>query len=247
MDREPMRTKNSTDFSDPARRIIVALDVSEREDLVRLVKSLRGSVGMFKVGKELFCSMGADAVKIVQDHGGEVFLDLKFHDIPNTVEGAVRSICKLGVSMFTIHTSGGMAMMKAAVEQAHSCVGAPLVIGVTILTSLQDEDLNMVGIQGPTEDAVVRLGSMATDCGLDGLVASPKELKALRAKLGKSPFLVTPGIRPSGSVADDQQRIATPRKAVADGADFLVIGRPITRAEDPLEAVDAIADELVQD
>ncbi len=239
--------ENSTDFSDPARRIIVALDVSEQEDLVRLVKTLRGSVGMFKVGKELFCSMGPDAVRIVQDHGGEVFLDLKFHDIPNTVAGAVRSSCKLGVSMFTVHASGGEAMMKAACEQARSCAGAPLVIAVTVLTSLDDKDLAMVGLDGPAEKAAVRLGRMAINCGLDGLVASPKELRALRSELGKSPFLVTPGIRPSGYLADDQQRIATPKEAVVNGADFLVIGRPITKAKDPLEAVDAIANDLVQD
>lgn len=242
-----MNTRNSTDFSDPARRIIVALDVSLQEDLVRLVKALRGSVGMFKVGKELFCSMGPNAVKIVQDHGGEVFLDLKFHDIPNTVAGAVRSSCKLGVSMLTVHASGGKAMMKAALEEARSCLGAPMVMGVTVLTSLSDDDLAMVGLDGPAEAAVVRLGRMATECGLDGLVASPKELRALRKELGKSPFLVTPGIRPSGSVADDQRRVATPKQAVADGADFLVIGRPITKSKDPLEAVNAIADALVQD
>ncbi len=242
-----MKTRASTDFSDPARRIVVALDVSEQEDLVRLVKTLRGAVGMFKVGKELFCSMGPDAVKIVQDHGGEVFLDLKFHDIPNTVAGAVRSSCKLGVSMFTVHASGGMAMMKAAVEEARSCAGGPMVIGVTVLTSLSEDDLDMLGLAGPAQSAVVRLGRMAMDCGLDGLVASPQELRALRAELGKAPFLVTPGIRPLNYAADDQQRIATPKKAVVDGADFLVIGRPITRAVDPLQAVDAIAEDLVQD
>jgi orotidine-5'-phosphate decarboxylase len=242
-----MAGKNSTDFSDPARRIIVALDLAEEQALIGLVRSLRGHVGMFKVGKELFTAMGPAAVRLVQEHGGEVFLDLKFHDIPNTVAGAVRSACRLGVAMLTVHVAGGKAMLKAAVQAAREALAAPLVVGVTVLTSLSDSDLKAIGMAGPAEQAVVRLGKLALDNGLDGLVASARELIALRKAHGKQPFLVTPGIRPSGSQADDQQRVATPSRAVSDGADFLVVGRPITRAADPVEAAEAIANELVDD
>lgn len=242
-----MAQTNSTDFSDPARRIIVALDVSEKEQLIDLVLKLRGQVGMFKVGKELFCSLGPEAVSLVKEHGGEVFLDLKFHDIPHTVAGAVRASARMGVAMMTVHCAGGRAMLEAAVQAAREAISAPMVVGVTVLTSLDDGDLKAVGLEGPVEAAVLRLGGLALEAGLDGLVASPKELKALRKAYGNKPYLVTPGIRPSGSSVDDQLRVATPKQAVHDGADFLVIGRPITQADDPMDAADAIADELVEE
>lgn len=242
-----MPATNSTDFSDPARRIVVALDVSNEDELVQLVRTLRGAVGLFKVGKELFSSLGPRAVQLVQEHGGQVFLDLKFHDIPNTVAGAVRACCRLGVSMLTVHASGGAAMLEAAVGEARAAVSAPLVVGVTVLTSLGDDDLDAIGLSGPAEQAVLRLGGLALQAGLDGLVASARELGALRSTYGKKPYLVTPGIRPAGAESDDQQRVATPRRAVSNGADFLVIGRPITRAADPVAAAEAIADELVED
>ncbi|MBN2494013.1 MAG: orotidine-5'-phosphate decarboxylase [Deltaproteobacteria bacterium] len=236
----------STDFSDPARRIIVALDVSGREELLQLIRTLRGTVGMFKVGKQLFTALGPEALALIKKEGGEVFLDLKFHDIPNTVAGAVRAACRHGVAMLTVHASGGRAMLEAAVQAAREMVSAPLVIGATVLTSLGAQDLELIGLAGPPEQAVLRLGGLAIEAGLDGLVASARELTALRAEFGKQPFLVTPGIRPKGAAAHDQQRVATPLKAVSDGADFLVIGRPITRADDPLAAVEAIVDELVE-
>ena len=237
---------NSTDFSDPARRIIVALDVPDREGLLKLVRALRGHVGMFKVGKELFTSLGPEAIELIKEEGGEVFLDLKFHDIPNTVAGAVRSAARHGVAMLTVHASGGSAMLKAAVESAREMVSAPLVVGATVLTSLSAKDLDAIGMSGPPEQAVLRLGALGLDVGLDGLVASPKELPAIRERFGSKPFMVVPGIRPKGAASHDQQRIATPAKAVSDGADFLVIGRPITQADDPVAAAAAIADALVE-
>ncbi len=242
-----MAITDSTDFSDPARRIIVALDVSEKQKLVELVQALRGQVGMFKVGKELFTSLGPQAVELVKEHGGEVCLDLKFHDIPNTVAGAVRAAARMGVAMMTVHCSGGAAMLSAAIQEAREALSAPLVVGVTVLTSLSDSDLAGLGLAGPVEQAVLRLGRLALDAGLDGLVVSPRELRALRQAFGNKPYLVTPGIRPAGASADDQHRVATPGRAVSDGADFLVVGRPITQAADPSEAADAIADELVQE
>ena len=238
---------HSTDFADPARRIIVALDVHDKEALLKLVRSLRGYVGMFKVGKELFTALGPAAVELIKAEGGEVFLDLKFHDIPNTVAGAVRSAARLGVAMMTVHCSGGSAMLKAAVESAHEAINAPLVIGATVLTSLNEQDLEAIGMAGPAEEAVLRLGALGLEAGLDGLVASPKELVAIRRTFGSKPFMVTPGIRPKGAASHDQQRIATPDQAVSDGADFLVIGRPITQAADPVSAAEAIADALVED
>ncbi len=241
-----MPATDSTDFSDPARRIIVALDVAEEQRLVELVRRLQGAVGMFKVGSELYSALGPQAVQLVQEHGGQVFLDLKFHDIPNTVAGAVRAACRLGVSMLTVHAGGGAAMLRAALDEARGAVGAPLVVGVTVLTSLADSDLRAIGLAGPAEQAVLRLGGLALEQGLDGLVASARELAALRQAYGNRPYLVTPGIRPAGSDSDDQQRVATPGSAVAAGADFLVIGRPITRAPDPAAAADAIADALVE-
>ncbi len=236
----------STDFSDPARRIIVALDVADEQRLIELVRSLQGAVGLFKVGSELYSALGPRAVQLVQEHGGQVFLDLKFHDIPNTVAGAVRTACRLGVSMLTVHAAGGATMLRAALDEARDAIGAPLVVGVTVLTSLAEADLRAIGLAGPAEQAVLRLGALAIEQGLDGLVASARELAALRQAHGNRPYLVTPGIRPAGSDSDDQQRVATPGSAVAAGADFLVIGRPITRAPDPAAAAAAIADALVE-
>ena len=236
-----------TDFSDPARRIIVALDVADERRLLELVRALRGHVGLAKVGKELFCSLGPRAVELVRSEGLDVFLDLKFHDIPNTVAGAVRAAGRMDVSMLTVHTSGGANMLKAALDAAHDSPAAPMVIGVTVLTSLNDSDLNRLGYRNSTSQMVLNLAEVGLQTGLDGLVASAQELVSLRNRFGNQPYIVTPGIRPQGVSADDQQRIATPSQAVSDGADFLVVGRPITQASDPVEAANAICDSLVQE
>jgi orotidine-5'-phosphate decarboxylase len=217
------------------------MDVSTEVTLLDLVRRLRGEVGMFKVGKELFTSLGPRAVELIRGEGAKVFLDLKFHDIPNTVAGAVRAADSLGVEMLTVHASGGTAMLRAAVDAASDRLS---VIAVTVLTSLDQEELHRVGLSGTPEEAAVRLGRLAIENDAHGLVCSALELQKLRSSLGPDPLLVTPGIRPAGSAADDQARVATPRKAIADGADFLVIGRPITRAPDPAVAAEAIAGEI---
>jgi orotidine-5'-phosphate decarboxylase len=232
------------DSLNPAQRIIVAADVSDESELKRLVGVLRDKVGMFKVGKEVFTSLGPKAVEIVLGEGGQVFLDLKYHDIPNTVAGAVRAAGRLGVSMLTVHASGGKAMLEAAVQAAHEREPKLSVIAVTVLTSLALADLTDIGLRGTMESAVDRLSKLALDAGVDGLVSSPQELKMLRSRFGENPVLVTPGVRPSGSEVGDQRRVATPAQAVRDGADYLIIGRPITKAPDPAAAAEAIAKEI---
>jgi orotidine-5'-phosphate decarboxylase len=229
---------------DPRQRIIVALDVADEAGLLRLVDALRGRVGLFKIGKELFTAMGPRAISLVGDRGGEVFLDLKYHDIPNTVAGAVRSAARLGVSMLSVHASGGTGMLRAAVEAAREGVTSPAIIAVTLLTSLGQTDIDDLGFSGRPRDMVLRLAALGLRAGVDGLVTSPREVALLRAAHGNDPLLVTPGVRPSGSAADDQARIAAPGQAVQDGADYLVIGRPITRDPDPAAAADRIAEEL---
>lgn len=229
---------------DPRQRIIVALDVADQAGLLRLLDALRGKVGMFKIGKELFTALGPRAVALVRDRGGEVFLDLKYHDIPNTVAGAVRSAARLGVSMLSVHASGGAGMLRAAADAARAGENPPAVIAVTLLTSLGPADLADLGFSGRPREVVLRLAALGLAAGADGLVASPREVEPLRAEHGTGPLLITPGVRPAGSAADDQARIAAPQKAIADGADFLVIGRPITRDPDPAAAADRIANEL---
>lgn len=230
-----------------ADRIIVAVDVQTEAQALALVKKLKGKVGVFKIGKELFTACGPSIVKKVQKLGGKVFLDLKFHDIPNTVAKAVAQAAKLGVYMMTIHTSGGPEMMKAAAQAAkeNSKKGKePIILGVTVLTSLDDAELKKIGFKYNAEQMVVRLAKMAKEAGLGGIVSSPKEVKKLRKALGKDMALVTPGIRPAWSVAGDQKRIMTPKDAVKAGADFMVIGRPITGHKKPAEAAKLIADEI---
>lgn len=229
---------------DPRQRIIVALDVFGEDQLRRLVEALAGSVGMFKIGKELFTSLGPRAVSLVRDRGGEVFLDLKYHDIPNTVAGAVRAAARLGVSMLTVHASGGAKMIEAAAEASADSDSQPAIIAVTLLTSLGQSDVDDLGFGGSPRDVVLRLAKLSLSAGAHGLVNSPREVKPLRQAHGDQPLLITPGVRPAGSAADDQARVATPAQAVSDGADFLVIGRPITRASDPAAAAGRIAEEL---
>jgi orotidine-5'-phosphate decarboxylase len=228
----------------PARRIVVALDVADSADLTNLLAALRGQVGMFKIGMELFSALGPKAVDLVRKHGERVFLDLKFHDIPNTVASAVRSAARLGVDCLTVHVAGGSEMLRSAAAAAQAQTPSPAVIGVTVLTSLSDADLGAIGLQGPTESAVARLADLAISAGLAGLVCSPREVADVRARVGQTPWLITPGVRPAGTAVNDQQRIATPALAIASGADLLVVGRPITRAPDPAAAAAAIAQEI---
>jgi orotidine-5'-phosphate decarboxylase len=229
--------------------ILVALDVPSVETAERLARDLAPHVGGFKIGSELFTSAGPDMVKRIRDTGASVFLDLKFHDIPNTVRKAVRAATLLDVQMLTIHTCGGSAMMSAAREEAESTAGelgrgAPLILGVTVLTSFDANDLVEIGVQGNVGHHVERLATLAAKAGLRGLVCSPLEITALRQILPENFKLVTPGIRLSAERTDDQKRTLTPKEAIDAGANWLVIGRPIYAATDPARAAAAIRDTL---
>jgi orotidine-5'-phosphate decarboxylase len=231
----------------PYEKIIVALDVKTEKEALALVKKLKGKAGVFKIGKELFTACGPAIVKKIQKLGGKVFLDLKFHDIPNTVAKAVAQASKLGVYMMTVHTSGGYEMMQAAAASAkeNSPKGKePIILGVTILTSLDDKALKEIGYKYNSAQMVLRLAKLAKKAGLSGIVSSPKEVKMLRKTLGKEMVLVTPGIRPLWAAAGDQKRIMTPKDAIKAGAGFMVIGRPITAHKNPAEAADLIVGEI---
>jgi orotidine-5'-phosphate decarboxylase len=230
-------------------RILVALDVDSREKALALADTLRGTVAGYKIGKQLFTAEGPEVVRALTARGDRVFLDLKFHDIPNTVAGAVRSAIGTGAWMVNVHASGGSAMMRAAADAARTAAAAagtsrPLVIGVTVLTSMDEAALRDVGTARSMMDQVVHLARLAQQAGLDGVVASPQEIEAIRAACGPAFAIVTPGIRPAGQAGtDDQARTLTPAQAVAAGATYLVIGRPITAAADPRAAAAAIAAE----
>ena len=230
-------------------RILVALDVDTRAKALALADTLRGAVAGYKIGKQLFTAEGPDMVRALTARGDRVFLDLKFHDIPNTVAGAVASAVGTGAWMVNVHASGGSAMMRAAAEAARTAaqkadVARPLVIGVTVLTSMDESALAEVGATRPVMEQVVHLAALARTAGLDGVVASPQEITAIRAACGPDFVIVTPGIRPAGQAGkDDQARTLTPAEAVAAGATYLGIGRPITAAADPRAAAMAIAAE----
>ena len=228
------------------RRIAVALDTSDRGEVVRLARALQGRVGTVKLGLEAFTACGPDLVREVNELGLPVFLDLKLHDIPNTVERAARTAARLGVAMLTVHASGGEAMLKAAVAGVAAAERPPVVLAVTVLTSLDDAALSELGIPGGAARRVTAWAQIARRAGCGGVVCSPQEAAALRASIGAGFLLVTPGIRPAGEAAGDQRRIATPASAITAGADILVIGRPITAAPDPAAAAEAIAAELSQ-
>lgn len=221
-------------------RVIVALDCADAATALALARRLDPSRCRVKVGKELFTSAGPGLVEQLHAAGFEVFLDLKFHDIPNTVAGACRAAAALGCWMINVHASGGRAMLGAAREALAPAPARPLLIAVTVLTSLDRAALGEIGIDAEPALQVERLAALALECGLDGVVASPRETVRLRRRFGAGPLLVTPGIRPPGAAADDQKRTATPAEALRDGADYLVIGRPITRAADPAAALAAI-------
>ena len=225
--------------------LIVALDVGDLASASALVEQLYPTVTLFKVGLQLFTAEGPRAVEVVKQRGGAVFLDLKLHDIPNTVAGAVREAARLGVAMCTLHASGGRSMLQAATA-AVAASGSPMrLLAVTVLTSLDSRGLEeVVGSKLDLTAQVVRLASLAQEAGLDGVVASPHEIGLLRATLGPSLCLVIPGIRPAWAAADDQRRVMTPHDAAVAGADYLVIGRPITAATDPAKATRRILDEL---
>ena len=225
--------------------VIVALDYADIESVKKIADLLSPAQCRVKVGKELFTSCGPNVVRILQDKGFQVFLDLKFHDIPNTVAGAVRAAADLGVWMVNVHASGGVRMMEAAREALINYQSAPLLTAVTVLTSMDGSDLQAIGISGKPVDQVVKLAKLTQQCGLDGVVCSAAETALLRQHLEDGFLLVTPGIRPANSDAGDQRRVATPRSAVESGSSYLVIGRPITQHQSPLEALVAINSELV--
>ena len=229
-------------MSDP--KIIVALDYPDAKSALALVARLDPKLCKVKVGKELYTAAGPQLLDNINKSGFPVFLDLKYHDIPNTAAAACAAAAALGVWMLNVHALGGRAMLRAAREAIGKSPRPPKLIAVTLLTSMGAGDMADVGLGGNPQEAVARLARLAQECGLDGVVCSPQEAAALRKQCGKDFTLVTPGVRPAGSAQNDQQRVATPRQATADGADYLVIGRPITGAPDPLEALRRISAEI---
>lgn len=227
----------------PDPKIIVALDFDTAEATFKLVKQLRPEACRLKVGKELFTTAGPALVEQLVGAGFDVFLDLKFHDIPNTVAAACKAAARLGVWMVNVHAMGGSKMLSAARDALAG--ERPKLIAVTVLTSMGKHDLLEIGIDAEPQDAVLRLARLAGSCGLDGVVCSAHEAALLKRELGQSFQLVTPGIRPAKSARDDQNRVMTPTEALRMGADYLVIGRPITQAEDPLSALNEINQEIL--
>jgi orotidine-5'-phosphate decarboxylase len=218
---------------DSRERLIVALDVSSAAAARKIVATVGDSVRYFKVGLQLYTAEGPQLVRDLVDSGRQVFLDLKLHDIPNTVAAAVAEACKLRVSMLTVHASGGSKMLRAGVEAARLTSPSPLILAVTVLTSLDQRDLEHAGVRGEVVDQVSRLATLAISNGCHGVVASAQEASTLRAELGDDFLIVTPGVRPSGRDHADQARVVTPAEAIAAGASHIVVGRPITEAADP--------------
>ncbi len=233
----------------PKDRIIFALDVEHFHEALHWVTLLKDRVGIFKVGKQLFTHSGPKVVDMICQKGQKVFLDLKYHDIPNTVAKAGEEATKHQVAMFNLHALGGFEMMRKTVEASRAIskslnLSRPIILAVTILTSMDEEGLKEVGIQGPLIDEVGRLSLLAQKSGVDGVVASPQEIGIIRQRCGERFLIVTPGIRHPSDKKDDQKRTLTPREAIEAGADYLVIGRPIKEAKDPIEAVQRIVEDI---
>jgi orotidine-5'-phosphate decarboxylase len=228
---------------EPSRRILCAIDTTDLDAAVDLARALNGKVGGVKLGKEFFTAHGPQGVARISDTGQRIFLDLKFHDIPNTVAGAVRAAAGLGCFLLTIHASGGAGMIRAAME-ARGDAADLSIVAVTVLTSLGPADMDDIGQAQPIADQVLRLGRLARESGASGVVASPHEVAILRDALGPDFLLVVPGVRPVWASSDDQKRVMTPSDAVRAGADYLVIGRPITQSPDPADAAQRIANEI---
>jgi orotidine-5'-phosphate decarboxylase len=233
-----------------SKKLIVALDVDTADKARELVSALRGVVGMFKIGSQLFTAAGPDLVREIVNSGERVFLDLKFHDIPNTVAAAGVEATRLGVSIFNVHAAGGSEMMRRTVEAVAECVAdegltKPQIIAVTVLTSSNETTLVEVGYSSTPAEAVVRLAALADAAGMDGVVASPQEVRLVRQAVRTPNFIiVTPGVRPAGSAPGDQSRFTTPREAIEAGADYIVVGRPILAAADPVQAARQIIQEM---
>ena len=228
------------------KRLIVALDVPDAASAAKLVGQLEKSCQWFKVGLELFVAAGPAVIEPLVARGHSVFLDLKLHDIPNTVAGAVRSATALGVRMMTLHAAGGPAMLAAARAALDGVEDAPELLAVTVLTSMDQDQMNAVGLGRPPAEQVELLARMGMEAGIRGFVCSPREVASLRALTGPEGVLVIPGIRPAGAAVGDQKRIATPAEALRQGASYLVVGRPITQAADPAEAAEAILEEMAE-
>jgi orotidine-5'-phosphate decarboxylase len=229
--------------SDPRQRLIVALDVSSTAAARKIVTAVGDTALTYKVGMQLYTAEGPQVVRDLVASGRRVFLDLKYHDIPNTVGAAVAESVQLGVSMLTVHSSGGTRMLQAAIEAAKSR-GDLMILGVTVLTSMDGNDLETIGMRGSVEDSVVRLAKIALANGCHGIVTSAREASAVRSELGHKFAIVTPGVRPAGSAVADQVRVVTPAQAIAAGASHIVVGRPITEAADPAGEARAILEEI---
>lgn len=232
-------------------RLILALDVDSLDRARKLIHLLAGEVGMFKVGKQLFTHAGPQVVKLIQEMEGEVFLDLKFHDIPSTVAKAAIEATRLGVKMFNVHASGSLEMMRHTVKEVsrvcrQESLRRPIMLAVTVLTSLSKNDLKKVGVAGEVADQVVRLALLSQEAGMDGVVAAPHEVEEIRAACGRRFIIVCPGIRPHRDRRDDQKRVMTPAEAIRAAVDYIVVGRPILEAKDPLAAVKEILAEMEQ-
>lgn len=235
--------------ADPRQHLIVALDVPTADEAIELVHTLRNHVGVFKVGLQLYTATGPRIVEKIQAEDCRVFLDLKLHDIPNTVSKAVFEACRLGVHMLTLHASGGPNMLRGSRETVDAWAqstgkAGPFLLGVTVLTSLSQSDINQLGLGCNVEDLVLNLARLADETGIDGVVCSPLELGRLVEEGFERLFFVTPGIRPAGSSTDDQARVKGPAEAIAAGARHLVVGRPITAAPDPVEAAETILSQI---
>jgi orotidine-5'-phosphate decarboxylase len=236
-------------MTQPKEKIIFALDVEHFREAQQWVNLLKDRIGVFKVGKQLFTHAGPKVIDMIRQKGQKAFLDLKFHDIPNTVSKAAEEATKLNVSMFNLHALGGFEMMKKTVEASRAMakslsITKPLILAVTILTSMDEDTIKEVGIQGPLLEEVGRLALLSMKAGVDGVIASPQEIGIIRQRCGEKFLIVTPGVRMPSEKKDDQKRTMSPKEAITAGANYLVIGRPIKEAKDPLEAVQKIIEDI---